>query len=60
MHIKFCMQRDKYILKNNCNNKREDATEADGLGDTQPTLISSLPTMNHNSALCPVHENDTC
>ena len=48
------MQRDKEIGTNDCNNKREDSTESDGLGDTQLNPISSLPTTNHNSAVSPV------
>ena len=40
MLIKFYMPRDKKYRRNVCNNKGEDSTEADGLGDNKLNPIS--------------------
>ena len=50
MHVNFICQKTKNWGLNDCNNKREDSTEADGLGDTPIKRISSLPTTNRLSA----------
>ena len=44
MHIQGICQETKNQGRNDCNKKREDFTEADGLGDTPINPISILPT----------------
>ena len=45
------MQKDKGLGTNDCNKKRKDFIEADGLRDTPLNCTRSLPTMNRLSAL---------
>ena len=46
----MCQETKKYE-QNDCNNKRADSTEEDGLVDTQLYPIRSLPTTNHKTEL---------
>ena len=47
---RFICQDTNNWRRNDCNNKREDSTEADGLGVTPLNPIKSLRTTNHLSA----------
>ena len=51
MHMKCICQDTKNLGRNDCNKKREDSTEADGLGDTQLNPNSSLPATKCHCAM---------
>ena len=51
MHMLFHTPKKKKQEQNDCNKKREDSPEADGLRDTNINPISILPTMKCLSAM---------
>ena len=54
MHMKFKIPSEIFLERNNCNKKREDSSEADGLGDNPLNPISSPPSINLYSAMTKV------